>query len=184
MDRLERAALLTELVDEMKAAGSWAGETHVQKAAYVLQVLFGVPSGFNFILYKHGPFSFDLRDELTSMQADGLIEQRPSPPYGPMLVATESSRTLRQSYRALMDPIKASLHAVATRLGPLDIYRLEQAATAVYVLVTDTVSDEEAAAKLMELKPHVAPDGAAWAVREARELITVAHGAGMAAEPA
>lgn len=177
MDRLERATLLTELVDEMKAAGSWAGETHVQKAAYVLQVIFGVPTGFNFILYKHGPFSFDLRDELTSMLADGLIEQRPSPPYGPMLVATESSRTLRNSYRALIDPNRGSLQAVATRLGPLDIYRLEQAATAVYVLVTEKVSNDAAAAKLMELKPHIALDGAAWAIGQARELIAAAPGA-------
>jgi uncharacterized protein YwgA len=41
---------------------------------YILETVLGVPSGFEFILYKHGPFSFDLRDELGSLRTDGFIE--------------------------------------------------------------------------------------------------------------
>jgi len=86
MDRLslgERQALLTELVDEMRKADSWAGETHQQKCIYVLQEMLGVPLGFDYVLYKHGPFSFDLRDELTEMRADLLLQLEPRTSYGP-----------------------------------------------------------------------------------------------------
>jgi len=62
--------------------GSWAGETHIQKAAYFLQELFGVPLGFRFMLYWYGPFPFDLRDELTGLRGDGLLCLRPQQPYG------------------------------------------------------------------------------------------------------
>ena len=61
MERLQRAAILTELMDRLRADGSWCGETHVQKATYFLQEVLGVQTGFEYILYKHGPYSFDLR---------------------------------------------------------------------------------------------------------------------------
>src|SRR6266545_4036200 len=64
MKRLQRAALLTELVEQMRAHDSWCGETHLQKATYFLQELLDVEMDYDFVLYKHGPFSFDLRDEL------------------------------------------------------------------------------------------------------------------------
>lgn len=77
MDRFEQAAILTELIDGMRASGSWAGETHIQKGTYFLQQLLEVPLGFRFILYKHGPFSFDLRDALAIMRADHFMGMSP-----------------------------------------------------------------------------------------------------------
>ena len=62
MKKSQRDAVLLSLVGEMINKGSWCGETHIQKAAYFLQVLLEVPLEFDFILYKHGPFSFDLSD--------------------------------------------------------------------------------------------------------------------------
>lgn len=60
MERLNRAAVLLNLVETLRSKGSWASETHFQKAAYFLQELLRVPLEFEFILYKHGPFSFGL----------------------------------------------------------------------------------------------------------------------------
>lgn len=85
MERLAREAVLLSLVEKLRQAGSWCGETHVQKATYFLQEVAGVPLGFPFILYKHGPFSFDLRDELTAMRADGFLTLEPRDPYGASL---------------------------------------------------------------------------------------------------
>src|SRR5712692_9118533 len=89
MRRLQRIVILADLASRLGKYGSWCGETHLQKATYFLQELGKVPLGYSFVLYKHGPFSFDLRDELTAMRADGLLELRPQPPYGPSLVPTE-----------------------------------------------------------------------------------------------
>ena len=73
MERIKNITILLQLIESLRKNGSWCGETHIQKAIYSLQQLKGVPLNFNFVLYKHGPFSFDLRDELTAMRADGLI---------------------------------------------------------------------------------------------------------------
>src|SRR6266508_496167 len=77
MKRLQRAALLTELVEQMRAHDSWCGETHLQKATYFLQELLDVEMDYDFVLYKHGPFSFDLRDELGDFVSDKLIRYQP-----------------------------------------------------------------------------------------------------------
>jgi hypothetical protein len=55
------------------------------KLAYFSLDVLGVPLGFEFILYKHGPFSFDLSDEITAMRADALLQYQPRQPYGPSL---------------------------------------------------------------------------------------------------
>src|SRR5438477_2081289 len=74
MKQAQRAAVLALLNRKMLERGSWCGETHLQKAMYFLQDLLGVDAGFEFILYRHGPFSFELRDALASLQADGLLD--------------------------------------------------------------------------------------------------------------
>jgi hypothetical protein len=60
MNRLQRAVVLLSLLERLKERGSWCGETHLQKSAYFLQDMLSAPLGFDFILYKHGPFAFDL----------------------------------------------------------------------------------------------------------------------------
>ena len=67
MNRLAQQAILSGLATRLGSRGSWVGETHLQKAAYLLSQLRGVDFDFDFILYKHGPFSFELRDELALM---------------------------------------------------------------------------------------------------------------------
>ena len=37
MERLQKAAILTELADQLRREGSWCGHTHMQKATYFLQ---------------------------------------------------------------------------------------------------------------------------------------------------
>lgn len=84
MTGLERASIIIALIREMRESGSWCGETHIQKITYFLQTMLEVPLEFRFILYKHGPFSFGLRDELTGMLADEILKLESRPyPYGP-----------------------------------------------------------------------------------------------------
>ena len=107
MDRMAKAALI-ELIEKLRQEGSWCGETHVQKAVYFLQNLMGVPLQFDFILYKHGPFSFDLRDELTALRADGILRLETRGLYGARIAATDQSIYIRVHPRTLPDTIRLS----------------------------------------------------------------------------
>jgi hypothetical protein len=166
MDRLIRAAVLTRLIQELRDSGSWCGETHVQKAAFFLQDLMQVPLGLDFILYKHGPFSFDLRDELTGLRADGLMSLEPQWPYGPRIAPTEGSGYIQRVFSKTLEKYRGSISFVAEKLGGKDVSELERLATALYVTERSEAgaSVHRRAEELAKLKPHIPRDVAATAV--------------------
>jgi hypothetical protein len=158
------------LVEELKEHGSWAGETHVQKAAFLLQVGAGVPLGYNFTLYKHGPFAFDLRNDLLALRADGVLDIEPQPePYGPSIVTTSRTPLLQAHYPKTLDRYGRKVRKVAELIGHKGVVSLERLATA-YLLITEhpEMDDVEVAAALRRVKPHISPEGAAEAVSTVR----------------
>jgi hypothetical protein len=173
MDRLRRASVLMRLIEQLRQNGSWCGETHVQKATLFLQNLMHVPLGFDFILYKHGPFSFDLRDELTSLRADELVRLEPQSGYGPRIATTDRSGYVQGLYSKTLEKYEESISFVARKLGNKGVAELERLATALFL--TDSTapysSVEERAGKLTAVKPHVGRDEAIAAVAEVDGII-------------
>lgn len=51
MHELQRTAVLLQLASAMWDQKSWCGETHLQKATYLLQEMMEVPTKFDFVLY-------------------------------------------------------------------------------------------------------------------------------------
>ena len=123
---------------------------------FFLQKLFDVPTGFEFILYKHGPFSFDLRDELTGMRADGFLKLIPQPPYGASHVTSESGQNLERQFAETVDGHRNFIEYVAKNLGSKKVAELEQLATALYVMRQEPHGSRETWAQLVnQLKPRV-----------------------------
>jgi len=173
MKQPQRSALITMLVRELKEHGSWAGETHVQKAAFLLQVGAGVPLGYDFTLYKHGPFAFDLRNDLLSLRADGVLDIEPqAEPYGPSIVTTSRTPLLEGHYPKTLAAYGPKIEKVADLIGNKGVVSLERLATA-YLLISENpeFDDEQVAKALREVKPHISPDGAAEAVATVRKTL-------------
>lgn len=179
MDDLQRDALIISLIDNLRSKGSWCGETHVQKAVYMLQELAGDDLGFEFILYKHGPYSFGLAEQLTSMRADTLLKQIAQQPYGPKLVPSDAGARLKERYPKTIAAHSHAIGLIAELVGPKGITDLECLATALYVTrEKGGAADKETRAdRITELKPHICEESAEnavsaideWLVR-AREL--------------
>jgi uncharacterized protein YwgA len=173
MNRVQRAAIVTRLARKMREKGSWCGETHLQKALYLAQELLAVPTGFDFILYKHGPFSFDLRDELTALRADRLLKVEPQQrPFGPRLATTKRSAEIESLLPKTMGALEKRLDFIADKLQGKGVADLERLATALYVIKQydscTTIGDR--AAKLNELKPHVSLSDAQSALEQISEF--------------
>lgn len=160
----KRKALVIALLTEMKKAGSWCGETHIQKTMYALDKLLKVETDFDFILYRHGPYSFDLHDELLSMAASGflVIEQRY--PYGPSLQPTPSGNELLARFPKMNKRLEGKIQFIAQKMSNKDVASLEKYATAIYVTEHYNEKEDEKAAILSELKPHIS-------LEEAREAL-------------
>lgn len=179
MDRLRRATLITRLLQNLQEKGSWCGETYVQKAVFFAQRLMKIPLEFDFILYKHGPFSFDLRDELTSLRADGLVQLVPRWPYGPTIMSTDLADRLQDIYGNTLNRYKDRIAYVADKLGSKGVSHLARLATVLYLAQQQGAGEpqcvalglNERANKLSNLKPHISVDQAIAAIQEVDQII-------------
>jgi hypothetical protein len=165
MSNLEQSCLILDLALALKSHGSWAGETHVQKAGYYLNDLLMVPTGVDFILYKHGPFSFELRELLTEMEANGFIKWDSFPPYGPSISEAGLGLTLRTKFNSLSNQYRKQIDFVADQLGSRNVANLERIATALYV-DKEGYTGASRVGRIVELKPHVDVTLAEKAVEE------------------
>lgn len=177
MAHLSEKALLVELLELLRNRGSWCGETHLQKSVYVAQEVLGVPFKFNFVLYKHGPFSFDLRDELVEAQAESFLRQEVRPyPYGPTLVRGDRADTLLGGFPKTIAKYRAELEFVANQLGEKRAGELEGLITAIHVSLRDPEAKPQERAKVLRaIKPHIDSQEALAFVEDADELLNAAE---------
>jgi hypothetical protein len=174
MSPLQVFSVVLSLVEKLRARGSWCGETHIQKASYLLEEAMGVPLHLGFVLYKHGPYSFELKDQLDQMKAMNLIKVAPQPyPYGPRIEEDRAAEVLKKMYTKTADVYKDEVVKVADFLGSKGVADLERLATAVFVIkeTGDDVSAEAQAAILCEYKPHVERAMAESAILCAKEFL-------------
>ncbi len=169
MKRLQRDSVLISLIEALRKEGSWCGETHIQKAAYFLQELLDTPLGFRFMLYKHGPYSFDLSDALVQMQADFMIKPISKSPFGASIVLGETGGLLKKKFPKTIALYRPNVDFVAKALADKNVGKLERVATAMFVSKesnAETKSKKRRAGRINELKPHVSIDQAIAAVKE------------------
>jgi uncharacterized protein YwgA len=167
----QQLVIVSRLVRELEARGSWGGETHIQKAVFFLKELGGVPLDFEYILYLHGPFSFPLREELIRMRAKGLVERVLRPyPYGPSYRATTEAEELENQFPNTLGRYENAISYVSDLVGDKSAGELEKQATALYLIRQQQKDSASQGAELHDLKPHIPPEDAVEAVEE---MITI-----------
>jgi hypothetical protein len=179
MNHFQKAAVLLRLADSLRAKGSWCGETHLQKATFFLQDMLGVRLGYDFILYKHGPFSFDLKEDLSSFLADDLFEYEiKRSNYGPSIIPGPRSHLVREQYPKTSDRYSEQVGYVAQVLGNKNVKDLEKLATAFFVKLeaNGEADPDKKAARLHELKPHIPFKDSLNAVEEIETICRQAQG--------
>jgi uncharacterized protein YwgA len=162
MDKGKRSAVLISLIDTLQRKGSWCGETHVQKTAFFLQELLSIPLEYNYILYKHGPFSFDLKEDLADLRSDSILKLEPHPPYGPSIDLDVRSAQIKDRYPKTIKKHSAKISFIVDKIGASNVKDLERFATALYIekQYPECKTLQKKVDKLLELKPHVSFDDA------------------------
>jgi uncharacterized protein YwgA len=152
----KRTALILALVDMLRKHDSWCGETHLQKAMFFLKDQRGGPADFEFVLYKHGPYSFDFHDTVSSLFAHCLLENESHPPYGPRIRLSESGNAFLVHHREELGDTQDKIGAIAEWFGSKGVMELEKFATAFWVRNESPDSPlETLAQEIHGIKPHI-----------------------------
>lgn len=171
-----RCALVVEVAKLLRSRGSWCGETHLQKALYILQDLSKASLGYKFIIYKHGPYSFELNSELAAMRASNILElQFPRKDYGPSIVPTAFGNRILEVNRENIRGFEPAIEFLADWFAANDVRHLEKVATAYFITQKNPRAPSMARAQqLNTLKPHVSIQAAEEAVRIVDEKLAIA----------
>ncbi len=171
MERLKRSAIVISLIEHLREKGSWCGETHIQKTTYFLQELLKVSMGFEFILYKHGPYSFDLNDELTAMRADMLVELKSQQPYGSSIVPSPTSEQLKRLFPKTLRKYEDKVIFIADHFSKCNVAELERLATAFFITHAHHIHDKgKIATYINKIKPHISTKQALEAIDKEKEI--------------
>lgn len=169
MKESQRLGLLASVVQMLDEAGSWTGRMHIQKLIYLAQEWLGLPSGYEFVLYQRGPYSFELDADVRAVRSIGAVDIKPAPPYGPSYFRTGLGEAVSK-----LSPIETELNdkliALAKKLGPKTASELELLATTHYVLHEDHESDKDIVTRVVSLKPQFTPDQVEQALAQVRQL--------------
>ena len=129
--------------------------------------MLNVPLGYDFELYLHGPYSFDLKDELEDMLYMDELGLKPRPGYGPSFFVTGPGKNRMDKSSEFVGAIEF----VAKEVAQKDVRQLEQISTAYFLMIQDNgLSEEQIPAEVNRLKPHISEDVARSALGEVLAL--------------
>jgi len=154
----ERVSIVLDVMIGLRNRGSWCGETHIQKTVFILKSLGIEELDYDFLLYKHGPYSFDLHSELGVLRSANFISLSfLQEKYGPSLEVSKGLvEKFRQKNKIARKDIKKKMDFVVEWVGSRDVKSLERISTAFMVLLDiPHASTDERASVLRKIKPHI-----------------------------
>jgi uncharacterized protein YwgA len=154
--QFKKHAFILAVIDALRRHGSWTGKTHVQKALSLLRDSGQVSVPFQFVLYKHGPYSFDVEAELEQMQSYGAVTVEPNAKgYGVVLHPDEMACFVRRMASLSEDESRA-IENVCAFVGTRNVNELERLATASWIRAQERVTNPaDVAKRLHSLKPYI-----------------------------
>jgi hypothetical protein len=164
-------AFIIATVGALQDHEGWSGRTQLQKSLFLLKALTDVDVPFQYVLYKHGPYSFDLEEELVQVRSYAAVRVNPIPAYGVTLELDKNADYVRR--KAPLNAVELQeIGRICAFAAPKNVTALERIATAVWVRRQEGITEPYAVSQRVHvLKPHVSVEEAAAADAEAMTLL-------------
>jgi hypothetical protein len=167
-----KAAQILNVIRRLRAHGSWTGKTHVQKSVFLLKAASEIDVPFAFVLYKHGPYSFEVEAELEQMLSYAAITSEPDPNGFGVVLKPGPGVNFVDCGAPLGKDEEAQVERICQFVGKRNISDLERLATAAWIREQEGIRDTHTVAcRLNQLKPHVSVPEAERADEELLELL-------------
>jgi len=174
-EELRDWAILGRIVERVEEQKRFCGETLLQKSAYFLKEMFHAPVSAPFRIYYYGPFSFDLRDTLSTMEALDVVQTVPHE-WGANYRIGRRYAQVKADFPRTLENVEPAIDWVMRELAPLGVKELEPLATALFLKREQPEASKDAlATRLHEIKPHVSVDLARAALQKVDGWIDAMH---------
>jgi uncharacterized protein YwgA len=134
------------------------GRTALMKLCYFLQVLKGVPLGYEFTLYSYGPFDSEVLSDLQTAESLSILESSLthfSGGYSYQITASDNAEQAVSHASKFLASYKGEIQWVASNFGSRTASELELLSTIVFVNRQDNVSDKNVLMNLVKaIKPQ------------------------------
>ena len=132
------------------------GKTHVQKSLFLQKATSQVDVPFSYVLYKHGPYSFEVESELEQMRSYAAVKAEPDPDgFGVVLLPGPGAEFVAKGAR-LTKSEEEQIERICRFVGKRNVSDLDRLATSAWIRAFEGLKDSRSvAARLNSLKPHV-----------------------------
>ncbi len=163
--------VILSVIERLRSRRSRTGKTHVQKALALLAVASEIDIPFEFVLYKHGPYSFDVERELEQMLSYAAVDVQPNVDGYGVTIRPGSMGPFVKQQASLSPEEEAAIDRVCDLVGSKTVTQLERVATAAWIHRCERITaPQKVAERLHKLKPHVSIAEAKAADREFRRF--------------
>jgi len=154
-----RINVIVSIVETLRQREIELGKVQFQKLIYFLQEI-GIPLGYRYEIYHYGPYSFELAQELNTLDTLGIVNVAPDPTgygYGIM-----PGKHIGDFYEIkdvdVIEPYKKKIDFVLDHLGKDSSSRIELKATIHYVnkvmgKINHAVTMDSILSRVKDLKP-------------------------------
>ena len=130
---IEKHAIILEVIEQLANHGSWTGKTHVIKTLYLLKSTGKIEVPLEFLLYKHGPYSFEVESEIEEMLSYSAINySNRMQGYGRSFNAGENTEFVKKNGQ-LKAEVKDIIEKVCKFVNNRDVRELEELATVAWI---------------------------------------------------
>lgn len=162
-----RRQFVARVIEGLRAADCWTGETHIQKSVFLAQEVLHSRQNYGFYIYHYGPYCRDLTETLQFMRMFREIVTEPSGKWAPRYQLTDKGRELADQQVEELDKVDWVTKIVST----MTVAQLEGPTIAIFLKLQDpTRTDEQVAVELNHLKPHISYHEAIKAIAESERL--------------
>jgi uncharacterized protein YwgA len=136
-----------------------------------LQEVYGVPCGYEYILYNYGPYSETLADDLSFLASmDGVkIEWGQGPGY--RIKKDVKTSHFKERGKGFLTKYAPQIEKVVEKFGEMNAKELELRSTILYVSREEPLAKEILLNRVKEIKPHFSVSEIDSAYQELQNLL-------------
>jgi len=165
-------ALILAVIEDFHANGKAVYKHQIQKVLYLLSIQGEVNVPFDFVLYRRGPYSFEVDAEIEQMLSYAAITRAASGAYGTTFIPGRNAAFVHEHARAFTPAEQHAIHRICQFAAEQTPLELDRVSAAGWLRAREQLRDDQGiASRLRSLKSHVSNDEANTAAQSLARLL-------------